>query len=160
MKPRPPTLRQNRRYVLVRVVPASLVPDGKALYFAIAEAVTSLYGDVGAAMIDQAVVAVERGHAVVRCRRSEEEWLIGAIATVTTVGETACALHPRAISGTILSLRDRLVPPPKPVVLDERADGDVVRRRCRVGAARVDVIEHDYKGERVVYFETIHPEER
>jgi hypothetical protein len=32
--------------------------------------------------------------------------------------------------------------------------------RMALGATRVDVIEHDYKGERVVYFETIHPEER
>ena len=159
MKPRPPTLRQNRRYVLVRVAPVSLVPDGKALYLAIAEAVSALYGDAGAAVIDQAVVAVERGHAVVRCRRGEEERLIGAIATVTAVGETACALHPRAVSGTILSLRDRLVPPPESVVLDEAAEGEIVRQRRWVGAARVDVIEHDYKGERVVYFETIHPEE-
>ncbi len=69
MKPRPPTLRQNRRYVLVRIAPVSLVPDGKALYLAIAEAVSALYGDDGAAVIDQAVVAVERGHAIVRCRR-------------------------------------------------------------------------------------------
>ncbi len=160
MKPRPPTLRQNRRYVLVRIAPVSLVPDGKALYLAIAEAVSSLYGDDGAAVIDQAVVAVERGHAIVRCRRGEEERLIAAIATVTAVDGTACALHPRAVSGTILSLRDRLVPPPESVVLDEAVDGEIVRQRRRIGAARVDVIEHDYKGERVVYFETIHPEER
>lgn len=160
MKPRPPTLRQDRRYVLVRVAHASLVPDGKALYLAIAEAVAAVYGDAGAAVIDQAVVAVERGHAIVRCRRGEEERLIAAVATVTAVDGTACALHPRAVSGTIRSLRDRLVPPPESVVLDETAEGECVRRRCRIGAARVDVIEHDYKGERVVYFETIHPEER
>ncbi len=160
MKPRPPTLRQNRRYLLVRIAPVSFVPDGKALYLAIAEAVTALYGDAGAAVIDQAVVAVERGHAVVRCRRGEEERLLGAVATVTTVDSRACALHPRAVSGTILSLRERLVPLSESVVLDETADGEIVRQRCRIGAARVDVIEHDYKGERVVYFETIHPEER
>jgi ribonuclease P/MRP protein subunit POP5 len=160
LKPRPPTLRQNRRYLLVRIAPVSFVPDGKALYLAIAEAVTALYGDAGAAVIDQAVVAVERGHAVVRCRRGEEERLLGAVATVTTVDSRACALHPRAVSGTILSLRERLVPLSESVVLDETADGEIVRQRCRIGAARVDVIEHDYKGERVVYFETIHPEER
>ncbi|MEN6341286.1 MAG: Rpp14/Pop5 family protein [Methanospirillum sp.] len=160
MKPRPPTLRQNRRYVLFRVAPALLVPDGKSLYLAIAEAVSALYGDAGAAVIDQAVVAIDRGHAIVRCRRGEEERLIGAVATVSAVNGTACALHPRAVSGTILSLRDRLVALPESVALDETADGEVVRQRRRIGAARVDVIEHDYKGERVVYFETIHPEER
>lgn len=159
MKPRPPTLRQDRRYLLVRVAPASLVPDGKALYLAIAEGVAALYGDDGAAAIDQAVVAIESGHAIVRCRRGEEERLVGAVATVTEVDGAAVALHPRAVSGTIRSLRDRLVPPPESAVLDEAVDDGVVRQRRRVGAMRVDVIEHDYKGERVVYFETIHPEE-
>ena len=158
MKPRPPTLRPDRRYVLFRVAPAFFVPDGKALYLALAEAVTALFGDGGAATIDQAVVAVERGHAIVRCRRGEEERLIAASATVRAVEGTPCALHPRALSGTILSLRERLGAPPETTVLDESADGGTVRRRVRVGAARVDVIEHDYKGERVSYFETIHPE--
>jgi ribonuclease P/MRP protein subunit POP5 len=159
MKPRPPTLRPDRRYVLFRVAPVSLVPGGKALYLALAEAVTALVGDGGGAAIDQAVVAVEHGHAIVRCRRGEEERLIAAVATVTAVDGASSALHPRALSGTILSLRDRLVATPDSVVLDEAADGEVLRQRRRVGARRVDVIEHDYKGERVVYFETIHPEE-
>lgn len=159
MKPRPPTLRQNRRYVLFRLAPAFLAADGKALYLAVADAVAALYGDAGAAAIDQAVVAVDRGHVVVRCRRGEEGRLIAAGATVTAVDGVPCALHPRAVSGTIRSLRDRLAALPDPVVLDETGDDGTVRQRRRVGAARVDVIEHDYKGERVVYFETIHPKE-
>jgi ribonuclease P/MRP protein subunit POP5 len=158
MKPRPPTLRPDRRYVLFRIAPVSFVPDGKALYLGLAEAVTALFGDDGGAAIDQAVVAAERGHAIVRCRRGEEGRLIAAAATVVAVDGTPCALHPRALSGTILSLRERLAAPPETVVLDESADGGTVRRRVRIGAARVDVIEHDYKGERVSYFETIHPE--
>jgi ribonuclease P/MRP protein subunit POP5 len=155
MKPRPPTLRQKKRYVLVRCVPSYLSWDGKSLYLAIAEAVASLYGDHGGAEIDQAVVAVEHAHAVVRCRRGEEGRLLAAIATVTEVDGRRCALHPRAVSGTIRSLRDRISPPPVPVDLDGDGTEGRPEKRLAIGACRVDVIEHDYKGERVVYFETI-----
>ena len=159
MKPRPPTLRQNRRYVLVRVAPSYLVLEGKPLYLAVAEAVAALFGDTGAARIDQAVVAVMPGHAIVRCRRGEEERLLAALATVTAVDGHRLALHPRAVSGTIRSLKDRIVPPPEPIALAGGGD-DETPQRVRIGAIRVDVTEHDYKGENVLHFETIHPEDR
>lgn len=159
MKPRPPTLRQDRRYVLVRTAPSLVRLEGKALYLAIGEAVTALFGDQGAARIDQAVVMVISGYAVVRCRRGEEERLIAAIATVTEVEGQRVALHPRATSGTIRSLRDRIVPFPEPV--DLGGDGsEESPHRLRIGAERVDAIVHDYKGENVLHFETIHPEDR
>ncbi len=159
MKPRPPTLRQNRRYILIRIAPSYPALEGKPLYLAVAEAVVALFGDQGAARIDQAVVATMPGHAVVRCRRGEEERLIAALATVTTVEERRIALHPRAVSGTIRSLKDRIVAPPEPIVL-AGDDDEGAPRRVRIGAIRVDVTEHDYKGENVLHFETIHPEDR
>ncbi|HOT93623.1 MAG TPA: Rpp14/Pop5 family protein [Methanoregulaceae archaeon] len=159
MKPRPPTLRQNRRYLLVRTAPSYVRLEAKPLYLAIGEAVTALFGDQGAARIDQAVVAVMAGYVVVRCRRGEEGRLTAALATVTGVAGQRVALHPRAVSGTIQSLRTRIAPVPEPVVLGgEGSETDP--RRVRIGAARVDVIVHDYKGENVVHFETIHPEDR
>ena len=159
MKPRPPTLRQNRRYLLVRTAPSYVRLEGKPLYLAISEAVTSLFGDQGAARIDQAVVTVLPGYAVVRCRRGEEKRLNAALATVTEVEGQRLALHPRATSGTIRSLRDRIVP--APAVLDLGGDGsEKDPHRVRIGAERVDATVHDYKGENVLHFETIHPEDR
>ena len=159
MKPRPPTLRQDRRYLLVRTAPPYVRLEGKPLYLAIGEAVTGLFGDQGAARIDQAVVAVMPGYAMVRCRRGEEERLIAAIATITGVEGQRIALHPRATSGTIRSLRDRIVPAPEPVDLGgDGSEGSPCR--VRIGVERVDAIVHDYKGENVLHFETIHPEDR
>ena len=65
MTVRPPSLREKRRYLLVRVEPAGTVIDQKELYYAIADAVTSLWGDAIAAVITQAVVAAEQGHVVI-----------------------------------------------------------------------------------------------
>ena len=59
MSPRPPTLREKRRYILVAVEPAGTVIDQKDLYYAISDATTSLWGDVMAAVITPAVVASE-----------------------------------------------------------------------------------------------------
>ena len=84
MSPRPPTLRENRRYILVRVEPAGTVIDQKELYYAISDAVTSLWGDAAAGVITQAVVAAENGHVIIRCLRGTEKELALALSTVTT----------------------------------------------------------------------------
>lgn len=108
MSPRPPTLRENRRYVLVRVEPAGTVIDQKELYYAISDAVTSLWGDAVAGVITQAVVAAEHGHVIVRCLRGTEKELALALSTVTACRDTRLALRIVAASGTMESLRERI----------------------------------------------------
>jgi len=118
MSPRPPTLRENRRYLLVRVEPAGTVIDQKDLYYAIADAVTSLWGDSVAGVITQAVVAAENGHVIIRCQRGTERELALALSTVIFCRETRLALRIVAASGTIESLRERIraiTPLPEPV---------------------------------------------
>jgi ribonuclease P/MRP protein subunit POP5 len=110
MTPRPPTLRENRRYLLVRVEPAGTVIDQKELYYAILDAVSSLWGDAVAGVIMQAVVAAEHGHVVVRCLRGTEKELAIALSTVTACRDNRLALRIIAASGTIESLRDRIRP--------------------------------------------------
>jgi ribonuclease P/MRP protein subunit POP5 len=93
VSPRPPTLREKKRYLLARIEPDDVVPEQKDLYYAISDAVTSLWGDAEAAVVAQAVVAAEKGHVIIRCRR-------GADVRIT--------LRPVAFSGTMASLRQRI----------------------------------------------------
>jgi ribonuclease P/MRP protein subunit POP5 len=108
MSPRPPTLRENRRYILVRVEPAGTVIDQKELYYAISDAVTSLWGDAVAGVITQAVVAAENGYVIIRCLRGTEKELALALSTVTACRDVRIALRIVAASGTIESLRERI----------------------------------------------------
>jgi ribonuclease P/MRP protein subunit POP5 len=106
--PRPPTLRDKRRYLLVRIEPAGTVTDPKELYYTIADAITSLFGDAAAAVMIQAVIAVEGEHVFIRCRRGTERELAIALSTITACRETKIALRPVAASGTMESLRGRV----------------------------------------------------
>ena len=108
MSPRPPTLRENRRYILARIEPAGTAPDPKDLYYAVSEAVTSLWGDAMAATIVPAVIAIEEGYAIIRCRRGSEKELATALSTVTSCRDSRLALRILAASGTIESLRERI----------------------------------------------------
>jgi len=109
MTVRPPTLRDKRRYLLVRVDPAGTPIDQKELYYAISDAVTALFGDVVAAIMVQAVICAEGDrHIVIRCRRGTERELAIALSTITACRETRIALRIIAASGTIESLRERL----------------------------------------------------
>lgn len=108
MSPRPPTLRENRRYLLVRIEPAGMVIDQKELYYAVSDAVTSLWGDVTAGAITQAVVAAESGYVIVRCLRGTEKELAVALSTVTACRDVRMTLRIVAASGTIEGLRKRI----------------------------------------------------
>ncbi|WOF16407.1 ribonuclease P [Methanoplanus sp. FWC-SCC4] len=108
MKPLPPTLREKRRYILLRIVPNNAGYDGKSLYYAIYDAVVSLFGDSKAAEINMAVVFSENNYVIVRCIRGSEEFLKTALATVYKISGINCGLRPVAVSGTIASLKKRI----------------------------------------------------
>lgn len=110
MSTRPPTLREKRRYLLARVEPAGTLLEQKDLYYAISDATTTLWGDATAAIITPAVVALEHGHVVVRCRRGTERELAIALATVSSCRDVHISLRIIAASGTIESLRSRFRP--------------------------------------------------
>ena len=61
----PPTLRENWRYVLFRVI-TEVDPTQKDIYRILADSVTSLFGDVGAAKMHPAVVRSEGEYAIAR----------------------------------------------------------------------------------------------
>jgi len=149
MSTRPPTLRENRRYILARVEPAGTTIDQKELYYTIADAVTSLWGDAMAAVIMAAVVAAEEGHVIVRCRRGSEKELAIAISTVTSCRNVRLALRILAASGTIESLRERIRSGPQ-AAPEGQEPGEVLfgKKPCSVmhsNGQKVDVIDKGFK---------------
>ena len=149
MAVRPPTLRDKRRYLLLRVDPAGTQIEQKELYFAISDAVTSLWGDAAASLIQQAVVAAEGRYIMVRCRRGTERELSVALSTIISCRDVKLALRIIAASGTLESLRERIRGIPVPPAEDN------VSGTCRFGGnefdiadcsvQKVDVIEKGFK---------------
>jgi ribonuclease P/MRP protein subunit POP5 len=84
--------------------------EQKELYYAISDATTSLWGDATTAIITPAVVALEHGHVIIRCRRGTERELSIALCTVTACRDVRICLRIIAASGTIESLRSRFRP--------------------------------------------------
>jgi ribonuclease P/MRP protein subunit POP5 len=149
MTPRPPTLRDKRRYLLVRVEPAGTPIDQKELYYAIADAITTIFGDAAAAIMIQAVVGAEGDFVFLRCRRGTEQELAIAISTITACREIRIALRIIAASGTLESLRERIrtmkAPEPAPdglgdLTFDQKT---VIPLYCH--GQKVDVIEKGFK---------------
>jgi ribonuclease P/MRP protein subunit POP5 len=150
MTPRPPTLREKRRYILVRTDPAGIVPDAKELYYAVNDAVASLWGDAAAARVHAAVVSTEGEFAVMRCRRGAERELAIALTTVTSCSGERIALRTLATSGTIENLRGLIGSlqeniPATPLQPEEYTiyGRTVVVSHC--SGQKVDVIEKGFK---------------
>jgi ribonuclease P/MRP protein subunit POP5 len=155
MTTRPPTLREKRRYILVRAEPAGTLVDPKDLYFALSDAVTSLWGDAVAAVIMQAVVAAEGPYAVIRCRRGTERELAIACSTVTGSREGRMALRLVAASGTIETLRERIrAEKPAEPRREEPADlviGGKPYALVQADGQKIDVIEKGFKNTHRLY---------
>ncbi|NYT04761.1 MAG: ribonuclease P [Methanomicrobiales archaeon] len=152
MKPRPPTLRDRRRYVLAACAPEYREPDPKTLYYTVLDAATALYGDAATAAMQISVMAGVRGYAILRCRRGEEWRMITACATVTSLNGSRIALHPVAVSGTMHALRRRIRSIPEP------SDGEEVMlegepycvRQC--SGQNIDLIKKSIKNQKTLYF--------
>lgn len=105
----PPTLRENWRYVLFRVI-TEVDPTQKDIYRILADSVTSLFGDVGAAKMHPAVVWSEGEYAIARCSRGYDESLIASLTVITKICGEPVAFRSIATSGTILSLKKKVIP--------------------------------------------------
>jgi ribonuclease P/MRP protein subunit POP5 len=170
MSTRPPTLREKRRYLLARIDPAGTILEAKDLYYAVYEAVVSLFGDVAAAAMQPSVLAIENGHAILRCRRGSEREFAIALSTLSACRDCAIALRVLAVSGTIESLRERiatLVPQePDVPVQDVAGEGVPDADPCeyRFGTApvepvvwnghKVDAMEKGFKNTRRLFLTT------
>ena len=108
MPSRLPSQRDRRRYLLCRVLPGWAEPEPRAVFHAVCEAVTTLWGDTGAAAIAPAVLDCSRGYVVVRCRRNTEAQMAGALATISRIGDDRVALRQVLTSGTLHAIRRRM----------------------------------------------------
>ena len=153
MKPRPPTMRDKKRYVLARIDPPCREFDAKDLYLAVQEAFTSLFGDTRAAEAMVAIVDCRDGHAIARCTRGYEVLLQIALLTVHAVDGRRVALRTRATSGTMLALKKRIIEYPYPGTLEIRKvefDGDLCEAYQYQGQ-KVDVIAKGFKKQELLF---------
>ncbi len=149
MKPRPPTLRQRRRYVLAVLEPPWSPVEAKVLSAAILDAVTSLWGDVVAARMQPAMIRFEQGVLIVRCRRGTERNLVLALSTLSTVGGQEIALHTCATSGTLLALKQRI--PPRPRIQKEDCTWKGREYIAFRYEQKVDLVEKGMKGQNLLF---------
>jgi len=105
MRPLPPTLRLNRRYILVEILTDGEIPIQKDIYLAAALSTRNLFGDCGAAEIRPAVIWSEGAYAIVRCTRGTEIRMTAALACVVKAGNTKMRMRTVTVSGTIHGAR-------------------------------------------------------
>lgn len=153
MKPRPPTMRGKRRYILARLDPPSVAVSGRDLYYAIAESLTSLYGDSGMARIQPSVVSCTGGYAIIRCIRSTEGQVSACLAAVHQVQEVSVAVRSIRTSGTMRSLRQHLAGM-KPRVPCGEQDAYFQGRSwtaVQYPGAKVDLFEKGFKNQQPLF---------
>jgi len=139
----------KRRYLLIRIEPAGTIIDQKDLHYAVSDAITSLWGDVVAAVIMSAVVASEGYYMVIRCQRGTEQDLSIALSTITTCCDIPVALRLVAVSGTIDALRDKMervkTPSDESMFLHECMFDKKMYLVNQCYGQKVDVIEKGFK---------------
>ncbi len=167
MSVRPPTLREKRRYLLARIEPCGVPLEAKDLYYTIHEAATSLWGDMIVATMHPAVIALEEGYAILRCRRGTEREYTIALSTITTCRDHQITLRIIAASGTIESLRDRIsamgsyVPQGRVRALNEECTFDTrTFEVVHCDGHKLDVIEKGFKNTHRLFLTTEDLEEK
>ena len=153
MKPRPPTLRTKKRYILARIDPPGIETGSRELYYTILESFTSLFGDVLSAEAGIVLVSYDSGYAEIRCTRGFEHQVRTALATVTEVQEKKIALRSLATSGTLLALRKRRLRP-VPHQPEESGEWEVsgsVYSARRYQGQKVDLVEKGIKGQKLLF---------
>lgn len=150
MKHLSPTLRENKRYVLTSIMPSDPDCEIRELYYAVADSITSLYGDCIAAEVHAATILREGSYLIVRCRRGRERELCCAVAAIRSINKTPVRLTTIATSGTIAALRKRIRPEetgqPITCTIDSEEQSGIM-----YADGKIDLIKRDMKGQELVY---------
>ncbi|HJK07526.1 MAG TPA: Rpp14/Pop5 family protein [Methanocorpusculum sp.] len=109
MRPLPPTLRENRRYLLVKITGEfAEMPQQVEIYHAIRDAASELFGDAGSAQMHIAVVWSENEHAIIRCSRGWEQQTIACAAVITRLCGVPAVFRTVAVSGTVHGAKNHI----------------------------------------------------
>jgi ribonuclease P/MRP protein subunit POP5 len=152
VKPRPPTLREKRRYILAGITPHYRSIEQRQMYLTVFEALTSLWGDARTSEIQMAVISCESGYCIVRCRRGTETLVESALSTVTAVNGERVALHPLATSGTLHALRRRMRPLPEECPVDGVEIDGMEYSGILFQREKVDLYAKGIKNQETLYF--------
>ncbi len=153
-------MRQKRRYILARVLPSGSCPDQKQVYLAVLDAATALFGDAEIGLAQPAVVYSDDQYMIVRCSRGSEDAIATALATVTAVDDRRVALRTIAVSGTILSLKQRMRHVRPVTEPGEYALGERYFTMYRYPRQKVDLVEKSIKHQKLLFFTETDLEER
>ncbi|HIJ05740.1 MAG: Ribonuclease P protein component 2 [Methanomicrobiales archaeon 53_19] len=150
MKHLSPTLRENKRYVLTSIMPSDPDCEIRELYYAVADSITSLYGDCIAAEMHAATILLEGEYLILRCRRGWERELCCAIAAIRSINGRPLRIITIATSGTIAALRKRIRPQKAGHPITCTIHG---MEYCGIMYAdgKIDLIKRDMKGQELVY---------
>ncbi len=152
MRPRPPSFRTKKRYLLVQILPPWRTVEARTLGSAVHEAAGALWGDAKTALIQPTVIQVDDGLLILRCRRGMEQDLITALATVYAAGDMPLTLRPLAVSGTLLALKRRGASLRQAVQEEDYIIKEHAYRAYRYQGHKIDLIERGNKGQNVVFF--------
>lgn len=103
-----PSMRENYRYMLVRISSHKSFYEAKEIYLAASESFRALFGEGEAARAWIAVMETTEVYAIFRYRRGSDKRIEAALASVCFIGGEPSALHPILISGTIRTLREEI----------------------------------------------------
>jgi RNase P/RNase MRP subunit POP5 len=101
--------RLKRRYLALKF-DSDFTPSDREVIDTFWNAVTKLYGEVGASMANLVLIDydAEQKRAILRCNLSTISEVRTALATVIRINDKAAAVHVLAVSGTIKALRGKL----------------------------------------------------
>ena len=101
--------RLKRRYLALQL-DLDCMPIEKKFMDAVWGAVTQMFGEYGASMASLALISYdcEKKLAVIRVNLDMVNKMRAALATVTSIGGEAVAVHVIAVSGTIRALRVKM----------------------------------------------------
>jgi RNase P/RNase MRP subunit POP5 len=101
-------MRENYRYMLVRIFSPKPPCETKEIYLAASESFRALFGERDAARAWIAVMETCGMYTIFRYRRGSDKLVEAALAATCFIGGIPSVIHPVLISGTIRTLREEM----------------------------------------------------